>query len=244
MNRQAQFENRSWAGGTPRAADNFSFRAQGLPETPVVASPILVAIIGGSAAGKGTLARALADALALPARHLELDAFYRDLSALPPQRRATRNFDHPAAVDWPRVRTVFDGLRAGQAVAVPEYDFAQHTRRPDSRPLDPAPVILWDGLWLLDWSWCRRRFDFSIFVECAAAVCLERRLQRDVRERGRTPDAVRQQYLSQVLPLQRRFVEPQRLWADVVVRSPWNAGAVNALAGLAAEFASARSHAS
>jgi uridine kinase len=208
----------------------------------------LVAIVGGSAVGKGRLARALADALPVPAKHVELDAFYRDLSAMPPARQNEQNFDRPAAVDWPRMRTVFDGLRAGRTVEVPEYDFAQHTRRPESRRLDPAPMILWDGLWLLDWSWCGRRFDFSIYVECEPAVCLERRLQRDVHERGRTPDSVRQQYRSQVLPMQRRFVEPQRLWADAVVRSPWDAGAVNELAGAlarpAAEFARTRDHAS
>jgi uridine kinase len=214
----------------------------------VTAPPFLVAIVGGSAAGKGALARALADALPMPTRHVELDAFYRDLSALPPVRRAAQNFDHPAAVDWSRVRTVLDRLRTGRAVAVPEYDFAQHTRRPESRRLDPAPVILWDGLWLLDWSWCRRRFDFSIFVECEAAVCLERRLQRDVHERGRTPDSVRRQYRFHVLPMRRRFVEPQRLWADAVVRSPWDVGAVtelaSALARRAAEFATTRDYAS
>lgn len=209
---------------------------------------MLVAIVGGSAAGKGTLARALADALPMPTHHLELDAFYRDLSALPPGRRAARDFDHPASVDWPQVRTVFDGLRAGQVVEVPEYDFALHTRRPGGRHLDPVPVVLWDGLWLLDWSWCRRRFDFGIFVECEPAACLARRFQRDVHERGRTPDSVRQQYRSQVLPQQRRYVEPQRLWADAVVRSPWDVRTVNrlagALAGLAVGFATARDYAS
>lgn len=184
--------------------------------------PCQLAIVGGSAAGKGTLASALVRALPGWVVRVELDAFYRDCSRLPPAQRERHNFDHPAAVDWPRVRTVFDRLQAGEIAGVPVYDFHRHARRPEMRMVQPAPVVIWDGLWLLDWSWMRRRFALGIYLECAPAVCLERRLARDVRERGRTPDSVRRQYLTQVLPLQRRFVEPQRLWAEVVVRSPWS----------------------
>lgn len=190
-----------------------------------------LAIVGGSAAGKGTLATALARALPAGVARVELDAFYRDWAGLPPAQRARHNFDHPAAVDWAWVRTAFDRLQAGLPAPVPVYDYARHQRRWEIRTVRPAPVVIWDGLWLLDWSWMRRRFALGIYVECAPTTCLERRLVRDVRERGRTPDSVRRQYLTQVLPLQRRFVEPQRLWADVVVRSPWGAAKVRALAG-------------
>lgn len=193
--------------------------------------PCQLAIAGGSAAGKGTLAAALVRALAVGVARVELDAFYRDWAGLPPAQRARRNFDHPAAVDWAWVRTVFDRLQAGEPVAVPVYDFARHQRRWEVRTVRPAPVVIWDGLWLLDWSWMRRRFALGIYVDCDPATCLERRLARDVRERGRTPASVKRQYLTQVLPLQRRFVEPQRLWADTVVRSPWSAAEVSALAG-------------
>lgn len=190
-----------------------------------------LAIVGGSAAGKGTLATALARALPAGVARVELDAFYRDWTGLSPARRARQNFDHPAAVDWAWVRTAFDRLQAGRPAPVPVYDFARHQRRWEVRTIRPAPVVIWDGLWLLDWSWMRRRFALGIYVECDPTTCLERRLVRDVRERGRTPASVWHQYQTQVLPLQRRFVEPQRLWADVVVRSPWLAAEVRALAG-------------
>lgn len=195
-----------------------------------VQAPWQVAIVGGSAAGKGTLACALARALPGRVARVELDAFYRDLSALPPARRAGWNFDHPRAMDWAAVQVVFDQLAAGRSAWLPVYDFARHVRLPAWRQVQPAPMILWDGLWLLDWSWMRRRFDFSIFVACDPATCLARRLARDVRERGRTPDSVRRQYWTQVLPLQRRWVEPQRWVADVVLRSPWSGGEFAALA--------------
>ncbi len=193
-------------------------------------SPLMVAIVGASAAGKGRLARELAAVLRCPTVHIELDAFYRDLSALPPACRAAQNFDHPAAVDWSRVRLVFDRLRGGLTAQLPCYDFQRHTRLPEETPLSPAPVIIWDGLWLLDWSWCGRQFDASLYVQCDAATCLARRLIRDVRERGRTPDSVRRQFYQQVLPMQRRYVERQRWWADRVVESPWSPGVVQELA--------------
>lgn len=190
-----------------------------------------VAIVGGSAAGKGTLAAALVRALPGRVARVELDAFYRDLAGLPPVRRARQNFDHPTAVDWPLVRAVFDRLQAGQAAEVPVYDFCRHERRRQARRIRPAPVVIWDGLWLLDWSWMRRRFALGIFVACAPGVCLQRRLQRDVWERGRSPDSVHRQYRTHVLPLQRRFVEPQRLWADLVIRSPWSRRDLRLLVG-------------
>jgi uridine kinase len=203
--------------------------------------PLQVALVGGSATGKGTLAAALAQRLRVPVAHVELDAFYRDLSRLAPARRAAFDFDHPRAIDWPRVRAAFDRLAAGRPAAVPVYDFARHARRREVRVVPPAPVVLWDGLWLLDWSWMRRRFAWSIYLECEPARCLARRLARDVRERGRTPESVRRQYRAQVWPQQRRWVEPQRWWADEVVRSPWSASTLDHLAArLAARLAEAR----
>jgi uridine kinase len=187
-------------------------------------APVMLAIVGGSAAGKGTLAAALATLLPGKVQRLELDAFYRDQSHRPLRVRAGLNFDHPAAIDWPRVRQVFDALRAGKSAGVPEYDFATHTRKPAGRWCPPAPFVVWDGLWLLDWSWLGRAFDFSVYVECEPALCLARRLRRDVAERGRRPASVTRQYLDAVLPMQRRFVDRQRLWADAVLRSPWPAG--------------------
>ncbi len=191
--------------------------------------PLQVAIVGGSASGKGTLAAALAQALAGRTVRVALDAFYRDLSALPPARRAGWNFDHPRAIDWLAVRRAFDRLAAGRPAWLPEYDFARHVRLPVTRPVRAAPVILWDGLWLLDRSWMRRRFDLGIYVACEPATCLARRLARDVRERGRSARSVRRQYRTQVLPGQRRFVEPQRWVADVVIRSPWSPRELRAL---------------
>lgn len=192
--------------------------------------PLQVAIVGGSASGKGTLAAALLNALPGRVGRVELDAFYRDLSALPPARRAGWNFDHPRAIDWPAARRAFDQLAAGRPAWLPGYDFARHVRLPAGRWVPPRPVMVWDGLWLLDWSWMRRRFDLGIYVACDPAACLARRLARDVRERGRSAESVRRQYRTQVLPGQRRFVEPQRRWADVVVHSPWLAAALRALA--------------
>jgi uridine kinase len=193
-------------------------------------APLLIAVVGGSAAGKGTLVRALTASLPASCGHVELDRFYRDQSQRSLRKRAATNYDHPSAIDWALVRTVFDRQRAGEAVDLPDYDFASHTRTPVTTRVPPAAILLWDGLWLLQYSWCLRRFDLSVYVDAEPGCCRERRLRRDTLERGRTPGSVLSQFDGQVLPMHECFVAPQRLWAEVVIRSPWTAAELARLA--------------
>lgn len=181
---------------------------------------IQVAIVGPSGSGKTWLARRIASALGEHASYVTLDDFYRDLSGLRPEDRAAVNFDDPAAIDWESVRAVMDALSAGKTAAAPNYDFATHTRRAASRLVAPREWVIWDGLWLLHESWLRQRFHLSAYVECGTAERLARRLERDVRDRGRTPESVRRQFQLHVEPMGLRFVEPQRQWASYRISSP------------------------
>jgi uridine kinase len=180
-------------------------------------APLLVAIVGGSGAGKSWLGDGLQRALAPNAGRLSLDDFYRDRSHLSPARRARINFDHPNAIDWPAFRRVLRSLRAGRPAKAPLYDFQTHCRLAGSRTIPPKPIILVDGLWLLRSPEMRHLFAFCIFVQSPARTRLRRRLCRDVLTRGRTHASIAAQFRSTVEPMHLRFVEPQASHADIVL---------------------------
>lgn len=194
---------------------------------------IFIAVVGGSGSGKTWLANRLAGALGQTTARLPLDDFYRDLSHWPRAQRDAFNFDDPAAIDWQAVRRVVEDLAAGRTAAVPVYDFTTHTRKSETRSLPPAPLVIGDGLWLLHPEWLRTRFAFSVFVDCPAEVRLQRRIERDSRERDRSEASVRRQFETHVEPMHHRFVEPQRAFATRCVHSPLDE---DALASLVADL--------
>jgi uridine kinase len=189
-----------------------------------------VAIIGGSGAGKSYLTGLLEKELGRKVTRLALDDFYRDRSACPPARRARINFDHPRALDWAELEKVLTQLAAGQAAAAPQYDFTTHTRRPARRLVEPRSVVLVEGLWPCHRRSVRALFDLRIFLDCPEETRLSRRLERDVPQRGRTPESVRQQFFQTVGPMHHKFVRPQMRWSDLVMRKPVMAQDVTRLA--------------
>jgi uridine kinase len=197
---------------------------------PSVCRAKLVAIIGGSGAGKSYLAGLLQEKLGAKATRLALDDFYLDRSACSPGRRARINFDHPRALDWAELENVLTQLASGKAASAPQYDFTTHTRRPVRRLVEPSPVVLVEGLWPCHRRSIRALFDLRIFLDCPEDMRLSRRLQRDVPQRGRSPESVRQQFFQTVAPMHHKFVRPQRQWSDLVMRKPAAAREVARLA--------------
>lgn len=186
--------------------------------------PVLVAIAGGSGSGKTWLADWLRRLIGPRAAvRLAQDDFYRDRSHLPPEKRGALNFDHPAALDWEAFEGALTDLRAGRPCRLPEYDFATHTRI-GTVALEPRPLVLVDGLWLLRRPSVRRLFDLTVFLRCPEPERLRRRLARDIAERARTPEDVRAQFRTTVAPMHRLHVEPQARYADVVVEYPLRTG--------------------
>ncbi len=192
--------------------------------------PKLVAIVGGSGAGKTWLAERLRKLLGADAARLPLDDFYRDRSHLTAAQRARVNFDHPRAIDWASAGKVLRAVRSGRAVRVPRYDFATHTRKAERELWRPKPIVLVEGLWLLRSASIRRLFDVKIFINFPERVRWQRRLVRDVKARGRSAASVRRQWRETVAPMHRKFVAPQVRWADVVIRGPLQATEVRRLA--------------
>jgi uridine kinase len=182
--------------------------------------PRFLAITGGSGSGKSWLTRKLIERFGQDqAAPLSLDDFYRDLSHLSPAEREHVNFDHPDAIDWEMFTTCLARIEAGATADVPVYDFTTHTSRQESRPWQPRSLVIIEGLWLLHRPESRRFYTASIYLDCPARTRLERRVQRDQRERGRAPAATCLQFERLVSPMHERFVAPQKQTADIVLES-------------------------
>lgn len=203
------------------------------------AARTIVGIAGGSAAGKSTLAQALAAALG-PERvvHLQQDWYYRDLSHLEPEAREACNFDRPEALEMDLLRRQLHSLRRGASVWRPAYDFATHTRFSHCHLLVPQELVLLEGTLILADPALRELLDVCVYVDAPKETRLARRLTRDVAERGRAVSSCLDRHQSTVWPMHQMHVEPSRHHADLVV--PGDAmtdGMVAALARRVEEYA-------
>ena len=178
----------------------------------------MIGVAGGSSSGKTTVSRRVLelagdDQLSL----IELDSYYLDRSDEHLEERMKVNSDHPDAFDWGLLNDHLAALSAGASVPVPVYDYTTHNRSPEVRVVEPAKIVVVDGILVLWESTLRSRFDLKIFVDTAADIRLIRRMQRDVAERGRTAEVVIEQYLETVRPAHERFIEPSKRHADVII---------------------------
>ena len=181
-------------------------------------SPIVIGVAGGTGSGKTTVSeRILAQIGVAHIAYLQHDSYYYDNSHLSPAERALRNYDHPASLDTPLLVEHLRTLRRGEAVDVPIYDFATHTRSSETRPVAPAPVVLVEGILIFAEKSLRELMDIRIYVDTDADIRFIRRFDRDVKERGRTPDSIIRQYLETVRPMHLEFVEPSKRYADIIV---------------------------
>jgi uridine kinase len=180
--------------------------------------PLVIGIAGGTGSGKTTVAAKLADGLGRERVALiDHDAYYRDRSELSPAERARLNFDHPDALDNDLLVEHLTALRAGRAVDVPRYDFVTHSRRPERRRVEPARVILVEGILVFVDERLRRLFDIKLFVDTDADLRVFRRIRRDLEQRGRTFASIREQYYATVRPMHLTFVEPSKRFADLII---------------------------
>lgn len=173
---------------------------------------------GGSGSGKTTLARAVVNRFGPNrARSISFDSYYHDLSHMTADERAMVNFDAPPSLDVDLLTEHLEALREGREVAVPAYDFATHTRSGDLDLVPPTDFVIIDGILLFAFPEIRNRLDLRIFLDCPPDVRFERRLQRDVEQRGRTPESVRRQWNQTVEPMHKLHVDPHSRHAHLIV---------------------------
>lgn len=180
--------------------------------------PLVVGIAGGTGSGKTTVAKAI-EAAAGP-EHVTLlpqDAYYRAQHDVPLEARRRTNYDEPTAFDTDLLIEHIDALIAGAPIERPVYDFSIDDRSPDTVPLEPKPVVLVEGILVLHDAALRDRFTLKVFVDAPPDERFIRRLERDVKDRGRSAENVIEQYRNSVKPMHDLFVEPTKQHADLIL---------------------------
>jgi uridine kinase len=189
-------------------------------------TPYVIGIAGPSCSGKTALAEGISsrftdrETLVIP-----IDSYYIDLSHLPLEERALCNFDAPEAIDFDLLTTHLRVLLAGGEIVVPSYRFDTHTRGSRAEWIrcsvatgeGPRSIVIVEGLHAFHPGDLRTLIDFKIFIDTGRGTCLARRLERDVRERGRPPESILRQFEEMVVPMYEEYIAPTRRFADLVV---------------------------
>lgn len=179
---------------------------------------LVIGVAGGTGSGKTTVAKKIAAAFQ---RHevvlFDQDSYYNDLSHLPLSERRKINYDHPDAFDTDLLEQHLALLRAGHSVDKPVYSYALHCRTRKTARISPAPIVLLEGILVLEEKRLRELMDIKIFVDTEDDIRLIRRLRRDIHERGRNIESVLSQYENTVRPMHLSFILPSKRHADIVI---------------------------
>ncbi len=177
----------------------------------------IIGIAGGSGSGKTTFAKRLGDSLEGKVSALSCDNYYRAQDDIPLETRRTRNYDSPEAFDFDLMYEQLRQLKSGEDVKCPVYDYVRHTRSAETAVVLSRPIIIIEGILLFTDARLRSLIDLKIYVETDADERIIRRIDRDMRERGRTMDSVVSQYLATVKPMHNEFIEPTKRYADIII---------------------------
>ncbi len=176
----------------------------------------LIGITGGSGSGKSTVVRKITeahkDSVCIPQ-----DNYYKSASFVSNDNITAYNFDRPDAFDMDLMLENLRDLKEGKAINMPQYDFVHHRRKEETIRVEPKKIIIVDGLMVLYDSRIRELLDLKLYVDTPADVRFVRRLQRDIKERGRTVESVIEQYINVVRPGHMAFIEPCKEFADLVI---------------------------
>lgn len=180
--------------------------------------PLLIGISGGTGSGKSTVSQEIFKLI--PEKKIviiEQDSYYKDQSHLSFEERIKTNYDHPLAFDNELLLKHLNDLLNNKPIQKPIYDFEQHTMKKETVTVEPKDIIILEGILVLYDERIRNLLDIKIFVDTDADVRVIRRIQRDIKERGRTLDSVITQYMTTVRPAHLQFVEPTKRYADIVI---------------------------
>lgn len=178
----------------------------------------ILGVAGGSGSGKTYFAKALNSILGEMSTIIYQDNFYHDQSHRFDHDGGSVNFDHPESLDLKLLADSLSVLRKGEDVYIPIYDFKTHSRLSEKLFVKASKIIIVDGILIYTHDYLRSQFDEMIFFDTPESLRFERRLERDVSERGRTPEGVKVQFEKQVKPMHDQFVAPTLSYADVVIR--------------------------
>jgi uridine kinase len=180
--------------------------------------PVVIGVTGGSGSGKTTVSREIIERLhGESVVMIPQDAYYNDQRDVPMAQRHNVNYDHPDAFDHKLLIAQVQALLSGQAIEQPIYDYTEHTRSNQTVHIEPANVIILEGVLLFTDPSVRDLLDIKVYVDTDDDLRFIRRLQRDIVERGRSVESVISQYLDTVKPMYHQFVEPTKRYADIIL---------------------------
>lgn len=198
----------------------------------------LILIGGGSASGKTYTLNEVVNRLPEGSiTRISLDDYYKDFSVLPMEERVNINFDHPKAFDWPLIYKQIKALKNGEAIDKPNYDFVIHGRSPKTDHVEPKQLIVVEGIMALVNKDLRSLGDLSVFINASRERRLVRRIERDMKERGRTFDSIVKQYFETVQPMFEEIIGPSEYYADLIVNNEgYSTKSIDVLASVLADM--------
>ncbi len=179
---------------------------------------MIIGICGGTGSGKTTVAKSIVQSVSdSDVIFIQQDSYYRDLKDMPLDERSLANFDHPDSIDNELLIHHLKRLKSGHSAELPVYDFRTHTRKNETRHVEPKPIVIVEGILIFAEHSILEQLDIKVFVDTPDDIRFIRRLERDIAERGRTVESVIEQYLFTVRPMHNQFVEPMKRYADVII---------------------------
>jgi uridine kinase len=179
--------------------------------------PIIIGVCGGSGSGKTTLCKALARFCPVDIALIQQDWYYKDKGQLSRSQQQKINFDCPDAIDNDLLLDHLNALKQSVSIETPEYDFTTHSRTGKFKVIHSARIILLEGIMLFAVPEIKNLCDYKIFIQVEPDIGFIRRMQRDIKIRGRSVDSVVKQYLETVKPMYNKYMLPYRDQSDIIV---------------------------
>lgn len=184
---------------------------------------LIIGIYGGTGSGKTTIVNMIASHFS--SNDIEIisqDSYYKDNSGISYEDRCKLNFDHPDAIDFNLLHKHLKNLRKGGTVEQPIYDFKIHNRLKKTIQIKPKKILILEGILIMCHAEIRSIFDLKIFINANSKTRMERRIKRDITERGRSRDEVLKRYIETLKPMHEKFIEPTKIYANYIIENQFN----------------------
>ncbi len=184
---------------------------------------LIIGIYGGTGSGKTTIVNMIASHFS--SNDIEIisqDSYYKDNSDISYEDRCKLNFDHPDAIDFNLLHKHIENLRKGETVEQPIYDFKIHNRLKKTIQIKPKKILILEGILIMCHAEIRSIFDLKIFINANSKTRMERRIKRDIAERGRSRDEVLKRYIETLKPMHEKFIEPTKIYANYIIENQFN----------------------